>query len=120
MRVLIADDDEDIRFMVTMLMDEEGWDVTTTSSGREAVELLNGTQFDALVLDLNMPPGSGLEVLEARRSAGDTTPTVLFSGFVTLASREVADRLNATILDKTNMMDLTEVVARTVAECSTL
>ena len=89
MRVLIADDDEDIRFMVTMLLDEEGWEVTSTSSGREAVELLDGSRFDALVLDLNMPPGSGLEVLEARRAAGDTTPVIFLT-----ARDGVSDRID--------------------------
>ena len=115
MQVLIADDDEDVRFMVSMLLREEGWQVTSTCSGRETIELLATSTFDALILDLNMPPGSGLEVLESRRSMGDTTPVILFSGFVTAEARLDAERLGATVLEKTDIRQLGEVVAQSLA-----
>ena len=102
----MADDDEDIVFMLDLLLTRRGWLVTTASSGHQALEVLRTESFDALVLDLNMPPGSGLEVVEQRRREGDDSPIVLFTGYVAEIEREQVDAQGVTVLDKTEVTSL--------------
>lgn len=116
MRVLVADDDADIRFVVGSILRRHGWQVTTAESGAGAIAALAaiGAEpgYDAVVLDQNMPPGSGLEVVAWLRAAGDATPAVLFTGFAsTLAHASAADQ-GVTVLDKVAIKQLPGLLAR--------
>jgi two-component system response regulator ResD len=62
-RILIADDEFDIRFMLEQLLRLEGFDVRGVSNGREALAELGRGDFDLLILDLMMPEVDGFGVL---------------------------------------------------------
>jgi DNA-binding response OmpR family regulator len=82
--VLVADDEEDIRVLVSYRLDRDGWDVVTASDGREALDLILERRPDIAVLDVRMPKLTGIEVLEQVR-ADDTvgdTPVILLSAGV--------------------------------------
>lgn len=106
MDVLVADDDEDIRFVVSALLARRGWAITTTSNGAETIEVLSKASFDVLVLDQNMPPGSGLEVAEQLRDRGDSTPVILFTGFSGSIDRTLTDGLGVVVMEKTDVASL--------------
>jgi len=78
-RILVADDEEEIRYMLRLHLDREGFQVDTADDGTEALEALEDGQFDCVLCDLVMPRTTGLEVIEALRDRGDTTPVVLMS-----------------------------------------
>ena len=61
-RVLVADDDDDIRFLIELRLIRDGHDVTTVGNGRLAWEALQGGGFDLAILDNTMPELSGIEV----------------------------------------------------------
>ncbi len=111
MQVLVADDDEDIRYVVAALLSRRGWTVTTTSSGTETIDVLAAAAFDVLVLDQNMPPGSGLDVVHHLRERGDDTPVVLFTGFSSTIDRSRADEAGVLIMEKTDVATLPAKVA---------
>ena len=69
-RILLVDDEPAIRQMLSRLLTDEGYDVKPAINGREAVEFANHTDFDLVLLDLNMPGMDGwdtYEKLTARR-----------------------------------------------------
>jgi response regulator RpfG family c-di-GMP phosphodiesterase len=66
-RILIVDDDQGIRRLLSDGLGLEGFECSDTSSGREALALLETQPFDAVISDLRMPGTSGLELLEAVR-----------------------------------------------------
>ena len=110
MLVLVADDDEDVRFVVSTLLERSGCEVTTAASGHAALDLVSSTRFDVLVLDERMPPGTGTAVIRALREAGDTTPAVLFTGFAPPSGVEEDER--TVVLDKADVTRLPGVVAQ--------
>ena len=111
MRVLVADDDEDIRFVVGSILGRHGWQVTFAASGSAAIDLLGvPASYDVVVLDQNMPPGSGLEVIEWLRAAGDPTPAVLFTGFVSAIDHAAAATHGVAVLDKVAIKQLPAVL----------
>lgn len=61
-RVLIADDDEDIRMLIEMRLRREGHDVVPVADGQAAWEALLADRFDLAILDNSMPRLTGVEV----------------------------------------------------------
>jgi DNA-binding response OmpR family regulator len=74
--------------MVKSYLGEAGFAVTVSSHGLAGIALEAREPFDALVLDLMLPDGSGLDLLAALRSRGDRTPVLLLT-----ALDEVPDRI---------------------------
>jgi CheY-like chemotaxis protein len=71
-RILVVDDDPDIRALANQALSQDGHIVTEASSGQEALTLIHAQAPDLLVLDLMMPVQDGLEVLRILRSRPET------------------------------------------------
>lgn len=63
-RILIAEDNRDIRALVERVLALDGHDVSTAGDGREAIEKIGNEHFDAILLDFMMPLATGFDVLE--------------------------------------------------------
>lgn len=77
MRILLAEDEQDMNRVITRRLRWEGYTVDSCGDGQEALEYLLGADYDAVVLDVMMPRMDGFQVLETMRERGDETP-VLF------------------------------------------
>lgn len=80
-KVLLVDDDADVRYMTRVNLHFEGFEVVEASNGYEAVDLAESEQPDIVVLDVMMPGRDGLEVLRELRAkeALQDIPVVLLS-----------------------------------------
>ncbi|HEV3052309.1 MAG TPA: sigma-54 dependent transcriptional regulator, partial [Longimicrobium sp.] len=87
--VLVVDDEEQVRTFLAELLGSSGYQVRCASSGAQALEMLAGGSFDAVLLDVMMPEMSGLEVLRRYRSTGGSAPVIVLSA---LAGAEDAMR----------------------------
>ncbi|MGE0443074.1 MAG: sigma-54-dependent transcriptional regulator [Gemmatimonadales bacterium] len=80
-RILIVDDEANIRRMLGALLRSEGFDVAEAPNGNAALLALDETRPDAIVLDLMMPPGpDGIATLETIRERDLVTPVIMMSG----------------------------------------
>lgn len=64
-RVLVVDDDAAVRRLVALVLERDGFEVTTACDGGDAIALGRGEPFDVLLLDVHMPGVDGWRVLEA-------------------------------------------------------
>jgi CheY-like chemotaxis protein len=80
-RVLVADDDEDLRRLLARRLGRRGWDVVEAADGAEAVRLAQTHAPAVVVLDRSMPVMGGLDALAALRADPRTAhvPVVLLS-----------------------------------------
>jgi two-component system KDP operon response regulator KdpE len=80
-RVLVVDDQDDIREMARLVLADAGYEVVTASSGRQALALARGSSFDLVLLDINMPELDGWATLRLLRAdeALDALPVAMFS-----------------------------------------
>jgi len=67
-RLLTVDDSPSVRKLVEFSLKAKGFQVRSAGNGMEALKLMSGEQFDAIVLDINMPLMNGLEFLRKIRS----------------------------------------------------
>ena len=106
-RILVAEDDEDLREALVAALADEPWTVEVAPNGavlldRLASALLAGSpRPDVIVTDVRMPGITGLEVLAGLRANGWRVPIVLMTGFGSRDLYRAARRLGAAaVLDK--------------------
>lgn len=119
-RVVIADDAEDLRFLISMQLDLDGrFEVVgQTDDGEALLDLIDAADPDCLVLDLSMPRVSGLEVLPRIRAAHPDLPILVLSGYAIEEHEGLALELGATgYLQKgVGVSGLADVLADLVTE----
>jgi DNA-binding NtrC family response regulator len=77
--ILIADDERSIRLMLETGLTLNGFHVTAVRTGREALEAASSGQFDAVLSDIYMPDGGGLELVERLRAVDAGIPIILMT-----------------------------------------
>ena len=82
--VLVVDDEENIRFLLDAVLQQEGMNVTLASSASEALEALDKDDFDLVLSDIRMPQMSGLELLERVQQAHPNVVVVIMSAYGTV------------------------------------
>ncbi len=73
-RILVAEDDPDLRSLLRHALEADGHAVVTAADGREALDLYRADAPDLLLLDVMMPRLSGFEVLRELRGSGELRP----------------------------------------------
>jgi len=79
-RILIADDDQDLRAIVSDFLKANGFDVQTAVDGEEALTMIDQDRPDLLILDMSMPRRDGWSVArELRQRPGPRLPIIAFT-----------------------------------------
>ncbi|WP_161926191.1 response regulator transcription factor [Gordonia crocea] len=110
-RVLVVDDEANIRELLSVSLKFQGYDVVTAANGPEALDICRTNRPDLLVLDVMMPGMDGFGLLKRLRDDGITAPALFLS-----ARDSVADKVNGLTIGGddyvTKPFSLEEVVAR--------
>jgi signal transduction histidine kinase len=85
-RLLVVDDEESLRITTAAILEKEGYEVDTASSGDEAIALLQELEYDLVLTDLHMEGGDGLSVLSQIRRQAPLTISVVLTGFASVES----------------------------------
>ena len=105
-RILIAEDDDDMRSLVAHTMRRDGYEVRAVSDGGQLLgQLAFGGEVDLIISDVRMPIYSGATILGSVRSALSTLPVILMTAFTDGATRAIAEELGAVLLDKPFAID---------------
>lgn len=94
-RVLIIDDEPNIRRMMEMIHKNAGWETATAPGGAQALALLARQSFDVIFLDLSMPDGDGIDVLADIRRMKPDQLVVILTGQGTIDRAVEATRMGA-------------------------
>lgn len=79
-RILIADDDDAILNLLTEILSEKGYRVTSVNNGNDAYESILANEYDCIILDINMPEMGGVQTVNAIREQDPFTYILLISG----------------------------------------
>jgi two-component system nitrogen regulation response regulator NtrX len=94
-RVLVVDDDPGIRDALRMILEYEGYQVTTAADGKSALTSLDSERVDAVLLDIKMPGMDGLETLDRIAEREAAPPVLMISGHGDIATAVEATRRGA-------------------------
>ena len=115
--ILLVDDQADVRFMLSLFLDDEGMSHDEAASGEEALERIASQDYALILLDQRMPPGlSGIEVAERLHTTGNPVPVVLYSAFLDPSVEERAVALGLRTVDKGEPDRLIEAVRGALAQ----
>ena len=117
-RLLIVEDRDSLRRMLERALGQEGYDVASAADGRAGIRLLGERAFDFVLTDLKLPDVSGLEVLEASRTAQPRVPVVVLTGYGTVGTAVEAMKLGAyDFLEKPlEIDDLSRLIEEAIGE----
>ncbi len=93
--VLVIDDAESIRDLLSEFLKEHGFEVSGAADGQAGLDLLKQRRFDLFFVDLVMPGMGGIDLLREARDLGIHTPAVVITGFGTIQTAVEAMRLGA-------------------------
>ena len=94
-KILIVDDDPQVRCFLAKLLEIEGYDVIQACNGKEAQAYCRETSFELMITDLVMPEQEGLETIHAIRQHWPRFPVIAISGAFGGSYLELAKRLGA-------------------------
>ncbi|MBE5861860.1 MAG: response regulator transcription factor, partial [Lachnospiraceae bacterium] len=88
MRLLLAEDEEELSEALAAVLRHNNYSVDTVYDGQEALDYLEGQEYDGVILDIMMPKKSGIEVLKTIRAHKNQVPVLLLT-----AKTQVDDRV---------------------------
>jgi len=116
-RVLVVDDDNLLRKLVTEQLVKANLDAAPAASGQQALDILRDTDYDVVLLDITMPGLSGLDALREIRKLEDPPEVIMFTADASLATGIEAMRHGAyDYLTKPARLDEMEAVIRKADE----
>jgi CheY-like chemotaxis protein len=100
-KVLVVDDEPDLRELVILELQEAGFQTVEAPNGKAAFEIVKSDSIDVVVTDVRMPGGSGVELLDEIKKRNPERPAVIMvTGFADLSVDEAFDRGAEALLSK--------------------
>ncbi len=108
-KLLVVDDDKNLRLLYEQELSEEGHDVKLAGSGPEALDYLKSTRPDLIILDISMPGMDGIEALGKILAKDKTMPVILNTAYSTYKDNFMTWSADAYVVKSG---DLTELKAK--------
>ena len=138
-KILIAEDDRELRQLFQYVLVKNGYTVTGVSNGAEALEAIDAGYYDLIISDIMMPKVDGYELVRAIREAGQNTPVMMITakdafddmrlGFLSgtddymvkpVNVNEMVLRVSALLRRAQMTSEHRQVIGNTVLECDSL
>ena len=116
-RVLVADDEKNLRDLLVRELSRQGHDVDGVGDGEAALELLSAGGYDVVVLDMKMPRREGIEVLRELAASPEPPQVIVMTGFQEVGTAVEAMKLGAyDYLTKPAKIEELDILIRKAAE----
>jgi len=93
--ILVVDDELSMREFLNILLEKEGYEVTTASDASSAMDLIKNQNFDLVISDIKMPGLGGLSLLEKIKEMNNSTPVIMITAYASPENAVIAMRNGA-------------------------
>jgi DNA-binding NtrC family response regulator len=109
-RILVVDDDSSLRILYSKELTDEGYDVESAASGKEALAAIAARRPDVVVLDIKMEGMDGLSVLDEIMKRDKTIPVVLNTAYSTFKSDFTTWSAEAYVVKSSDLSELKDTL----------
>jgi DNA-binding NtrC family response regulator len=116
--ILVIDDSEGVRTMLSSVLHDQGYVVETVDSGKKAVESCKKSCFDIALIDVELPDMKGTELLNRLKKLHPKMIRIIITGYPTLegAMKAVNERADGYMLKPFEIIELLELIKKLLAE----
>ena len=93
--ILDIDDEKSLREFLTIMLENEGYEVVSADSGQKAVALIEKNVFDLVITDIRMRQSNGIEVLKVVKQVGPQTRVVMMTAYASAETAVEAMKIGA-------------------------
>ncbi len=111
-KVLVVDDDQSLRLLYSKELADDGHDVTTVPSGKDALESIAESRPDVVVLDIKMEEMDGLSVLDEIMKRDRTIPVILNTAYSTFKSDFTTWSAEAYVVKSSDLSELKRTISQ--------
>ena len=111
-KLLVVDDEANIRLLYAQELSDEGYQVVTAGSALEAVEKLQGDSFDLVVLDIKLKNESGIDLLQKIVKERHALPVILCTAFSCYKDDFSAWLADGYVVKSSDMQELKDEIRR--------
>ena len=115
-KLLVVDDEANIRLLYAQELSDEGYEVVTAGTALEAVEKLEGAAFDLVVLDIKLKNESGIDLLQRIVKERHTLPVILCTAFSCYKDDFSAWLADGYVVKSSDMTELKDEIRRVLAK----
>ncbi|WP_026842185.1 response regulator [Citrifermentans bremense] len=115
-KLLVVDDEANIRLLYAQELSDEGYAVVTAASALEAVEKLESDNFDLAVIDIKLKNESGIELLQRIVKERHTLPVILCTAFSCYKDDFSAWLADGYVVKSSDLQELKDEISRVLAK----
>ncbi|HTK83221.1 MAG TPA: response regulator [Bacteroidota bacterium] len=117
-RVLVVDDEDALRMVLSSELSSSGYEVATASDGDEAITVIQNKKFDLVLLDIKMPKVDGFEVLKFVKKNYPVMKVIMLTGFADLKNAIESKKHGAEdfVSKPYDLVDLLTTIERVLSE----
>jgi two-component system response regulator PilR (NtrC family) len=93
--ILVVDDEKSLREFLTIMLENEGYEVVSADSGQKAVALIEENVFDLVITDIRMRQSNDIDVLKAVNQVSPQTPVVMMTAYASAETAVEAVKIGA-------------------------
>ena len=111
-KILIVDDDENIRKTMKAILEEENYSVDLATNGKEAIQMTNEKMYNLALLDIRLPDIEGVELLQLLKEYVPRTRKIMVTGYPTIQNAVMAinKKADAYLLKPVDIEELLQIV----------
>jgi len=117
-RILVVDDEDALRTVLSKELSSAGYEVSTASDGDEAISVVQNKKFDLVLLDIKMPKVDGFEVLKFIKKTYPAIKVIMLTGFADLKNAIESKKHGAEdfVSKPYDLVDLLTTIERVLSE----
>lgn len=117
-RLLIADDEKNLRELYRIEFEAEGYEVITAANADEVAKLMAGAPYDVIILDIRMPGMSGIELLQKIMAHDKRQPVILNTAYPAYKDNFMTWPAEAYVVKSADTTELKQAVKKALSKTS--
>ncbi|MBU0507878.1 response regulator [bacterium] len=117
-KLLVVDDEKNLRELYRIELEEEGYDVDTASNATEVMEKVEAAQYDLIILDIRMPGMSGIDLLQKIMARDKRQPVIFNTAYPSYRDNFMTWPAEAYVVKSADTTELKQTIKKVLAKHS--